>query len=230
MKRGRVVQAGWLRVSEEGRQLARDFATLEVPEVKTGVRSFSELLECLAEWFDESVVEQLQLVQQWARRGRPPPDRAQPDGRELESLGRLYRSLRYVARVHAVRMPPGWDRIGLYLRLPHPVRREVSDVVAVRRLARRMAVHLLPEESRILGLDVESWRVFDPRELAHLTGIPVGQATRLLFGYFEDLTPPRKARLQAWARLASFRNPRTDYRDNGASGAGAVAAGCGATT
>jgi hypothetical protein len=196
---GRVIHAGWIRATPEGQRLASDFAPLEIPRQLERVQTLEELLEVLPELHDWLSPDDLYIISYWAGGEKPPPPHPSADLDRLEALGRLYRSMRFAARVCGLEPLPEWEQVRHW---PIPAYSSasprVSDAQAVRRLAERLYLHVVEAEAHSLGPDVEAWRIVDPREVAQLEALAVDQVKRLLFRFFVSLTPPREATLQRW--------------------------------
>ena len=197
---GRVVRAGWLKATKEGRRLASDFAALEVPFALSDVRSITELLEALPELYEWLTPEDLTVLHHWAGGEKPPPmsHPAKSSGRR-ERLGRVYRSMRFVTKIVGVVPLPEWEQVRHW---PVPTAQRakprVSDMRAVRQLSERLYLHIVCENTGSQGLDVDPWRFFDPRELAQLEGLELGQVKRLMFGFFVKHTTSRRKTLEYW--------------------------------
>jgi hypothetical protein len=196
---GRVIRAGWLRATPEGQRLASDFAPLQIPRQLEGVESLEELLEVLPELHDWLSLDDLCILSYWAGGEKPPPPKPPANPDRLEALGRLYRSMRFAARVCGLEALPEWEQVRHWPVPPssHGVPK-VPDAQVVRRLAERLCLHVVEAAARSLGLDVDPWRIVDPREVAQLEALEVNQVKRLLFRFFVSLTPPRETTLQRW--------------------------------
>ncbi len=199
---GREIRAGWMRLTKEGRRLASDFAALEVPKALARIQSLTELVEILPEVYEWISPENLEMLLYWSSGGKPPPTLQPTRNPELyQYLGRVYRLMRFITKSVGIAPLPEWEQIHKWpIHVKHRTKPRVSDIQALKRLTKRLYFHVIKVDVKSQGLDVEPWQVIDPRELAQLEDLELGQVKRLLFGFFEKHTTTRRKTLEYWVK------------------------------